>query len=268
MDSGKKGRSYLSWTDQMDKAMLDVFVDHYNKGDRAQNGWKPHVYTAAVKNVREKCEKQITKDHIISRNKTFDKYYQVVNKMLGQSGFGWDCDSNMISVDSEDVWNNYVKANKDAASYRYKVIKYWDMISVIYSRDRATGVGARTAGESGAEMAEENAINNKDIDDSSSTQNGEDRKRKRYRADDSVACMLGEKLDSFTTAFRADVSEAPPKPASPEDILAALNAIPGLGEDDLLEAYDILVSDDRKFKSLQALPEGLKKKWVLKQVKP
>jgi hypothetical protein len=50
MDSGKKGRSYLKWTDQMDKAMLDVFVDYYNKGDRAQNGWKPHVYTAAVKN--------------------------------------------------------------------------------------------------------------------------------------------------------------------------------------------------------------------------
>ena len=161
-----------------------------------------------------------------------------------------------------------MQANKDAASYRYKIIKYWDMISVIFSRDRGTGVGARTTGESGAEMAEENAINNKDIDDSSSTQNGEDRKRKRYRADDSVACMLGEKLDSFTAAFRADVSDSPQKPTSPKDILAVLNAIPGLGEDDLLEAYDILVSDDRKFKSLQALPEGLKKKWVLKQVKP
>ena len=76
MASQKTGRSYLTWTDQMDKAMLDVFVDHYNKGDRAQNGWKPHVYAAAVKNVRDKCEKQITKDHIISRNKTFDNIFK------------------------------------------------------------------------------------------------------------------------------------------------------------------------------------------------
>ena len=161
-----------------------------------------------------------------------------------------------------------MQANKEVTSYRYKTIKYWDMISVIYSRDCATAVGARTAAESGAEMAGENASNNKDNDDASSTQTGEDRKKKRYRSDDSVACMLGEKLDSFTAAFQADVSEPPPKPASPEEILAALNAVPGLEEDHLLAAYDILVSDDRKFRSLQALPEGLKRKWVLKQVQP
>ena len=83
-----------------------------------------------------------------------------------------------------------------------------------------------------------------------------------------VACMLGEKLDSFTAAFRADVSEPPQKQASPDELLAALNAVPGLEEDHLLAAYDILVSDDRKFKSLQALPEGLKRKWVMKQVQP
>ena len=65
------------------------------------------MYDVAVKNVRQKCEKE----HIISRSKTFDKHYLVVNKMLSQSGFGWDCDNNMISVDSEDVWKNYVKVN-------------------------------------------------------------------------------------------------------------------------------------------------------------
>ena len=161
-----------------------------------------------------------------------------------------------------------LQANKEVSSYRYKTINYWDMISVIYSRDRATGVGARTAAESGSEMAEENANQNRDNDDASSTQSGDDRKKKRYKLVDSVARMLGENLDSFTDAFRADVSESPPKPASPEDILVALNAIPELEEDHLLAAYDILVSDDRKFKSLQALPEGLKRKWVMKQVKP
>ena len=159
-----------------------------------------------------------------------------------------------------------MQANKEAASYRNKVIQYWDMISVIYSKDRATGAGARTAGESGAEMVEENPSSNKDNDDASSTQTGEERKKKRFRSDDSVAIMLGEKLDSFTEAFRADVSEPPPKQTSPEDILAALGSL-GLEEDDLLAAYDILVSDDPKFKSLQALPEGLKKKWIMKQLK-
>ncbi|KAG8084428.1 hypothetical protein GUJ93_ZPchr0010g9493 [Zizania palustris] len=57
MEKGKKsgsGRGYISWNDDMDKALLDTFVEYYNKGDRCQNGWKSHVYTAAIKNVREK----------------------------------------------------------------------------------------------------------------------------------------------------------------------------------------------------------------------
>jgi hypothetical protein len=84
----KKGRSYLKWSNQMDKAMLDVIVEHYNKGDRAQNGWKPHVYTAAIKNVRQKCESEVTKENVISMSKTFDKHYAIINKMLCQRGFG------------------------------------------------------------------------------------------------------------------------------------------------------------------------------------
>jgi hypothetical protein len=46
MEKGKKsgsGRGYISWNDDMDKALLDTFVEYYNKGDRCQNGWKSHV---------------------------------------------------------------------------------------------------------------------------------------------------------------------------------------------------------------------------------
>jgi hypothetical protein len=81
MEKGKKsgsGRGYISWNDDMDKALLDTFVEYYNKGDRCQNGWKSHVYTAAIKNVREKCNVEITKDNIMSRNKTFDKHHTII----------------------------------------------------------------------------------------------------------------------------------------------------------------------------------------------
>jgi hypothetical protein len=138
------------------------------------------------------------------------------------------------------------------------------MISTLYTRDRATGAGARTAAESAVEMAEENANNNKDA--SSSTHADEDRPKKRYRSDDSIATMLGDKLDNFTAVFKSDVSEPPPKPASPEEIWAALGDIPDLDDDDQLAIYDVLVADDRKFKSLVALPQRMKKRWVLKQI--
>ena len=51
----KFSRDYLTWTDEMDKVLLDVFVEHHNRGDQGQNGWKPHVYNAAIKAIRDKC---------------------------------------------------------------------------------------------------------------------------------------------------------------------------------------------------------------------
>ena len=112
MDVEKKGgRNYLTWMDEMDEAMLNVFVEHYNRGDHAQNGWKPHVYTAVVKNVRAKCNVDITKENVISRCKTIDRHYVNVSKMLSTSGFGWDWIHNKLMVDSEDVWSNYVKVS-------------------------------------------------------------------------------------------------------------------------------------------------------------
>ncbi|XBH60957.1 hypothetical protein VPH35_115476 [Triticum aestivum] len=172
-------------------------------------------------------------------------------------------------VDSEDLWSNYVKANKDAACYRHMVIKFWDSISLVFSKDHAMGTGAGTAAESSAEMAAEN-VNNVNIKSAatSSTQTSEEHKKKRYRSDDSIASMLGEKLDNFTSAYKADIAQVVPrdKPSSPEEILDALNAIAGLDDDYLLEAYDILIADDRKFKALMALPERMKKKWTLKQI--
>ena len=86
----KAKRVYLTWTDEMDAALLVVFVEHHNNGDHSQNGWKPHVYNAATKNVCDKCNVEITKESISSRCKTFDKHYEVISKILSHSGFGWD----------------------------------------------------------------------------------------------------------------------------------------------------------------------------------
>jgi len=106
----KKGhRTYLTWTEEMDSALLDILVEHHNNGDHAQNGWKPHVYSAAIRNVREKCNVDITKENITSRCKTFDKHYEVISKILAQSGFGWDWENHMLSIDSDDVWSKYVE---------------------------------------------------------------------------------------------------------------------------------------------------------------
>jgi hypothetical protein len=53
------------------------------------------VYNADVKNMREKCENEVTKENIISRRKTFDKHYVILKRLLCQRGFDWDSENNM-----------------------------------------------------------------------------------------------------------------------------------------------------------------------------
>ena len=107
--TGTGKRTYVTWDDEMDDALLEVLVEHHNKGDHAQNGWKPHVYMHAIRNVKDKCNKDITKDNISGRMRTLDHHYEVVSKILSQSGFGWDWTNNRLSMDSDDVWDKYVE---------------------------------------------------------------------------------------------------------------------------------------------------------------
>jgi hypothetical protein len=42
-------------------------------------------------------------------------------------------------------------------------VKFWDLLSLVYNKDQANGVGAKTAAESSKEMAKENDTGGKEI---------------------------------------------------------------------------------------------------------
>ncbi|GJN05062.1 hypothetical protein PR202_ga22661 [Eleusine coracana subsp. coracana] len=75
----KVSRCYVPWDKDMDKVLLDSFMYYDKKEDRCQNGWNSHVYTAAIKNVSEKCGVSIAKRNIESCSKIFDNHYNIIN---------------------------------------------------------------------------------------------------------------------------------------------------------------------------------------------
>ena len=263
----------------MDSALLAVLVEHHNNGDHAQNGWKPHVYNAAIKNVRDKCNVEITKDNITSRCKTFDKHYEIISKILSQSGFGWDWDNNKLSMDSDDVWNRYVEVstctfkplllsnknynnltefvvyvmqgNKAAICYKTKVVKNWDAICTIYSTDHANGQGARTGAEDAQDSPEQDGDASPDLPP------------KRQRTGDAILCMLGDMKTSFNDALKSTEPLPMPQVTPPAEILAALQMIPDLDRCDMLKSYGKLILNERLFQALMELPMDMRKEWLL-----
>ncbi|KQJ96520.1 hypothetical protein BRADI_3g24076v3 [Brachypodium distachyon] len=203
---GKKfSRNYVQWTPEMDRALLDVLVEHHNNGDHAQNGWKPHVYNNAIKAVREKCGVDVTKEKIVSRCKTFDKHYEI----LMDSGFGWDWENKVLLMDSEEVWDKYVEANEKAAIYQNKVIHNRHAIFIVYSKDKANGEGARTGNETEVDpTSQENDMSPGIVEPAPKSQ----------RASEALLCMVGEMKTSFNDALKTTepltISHGPPTTSS------------------------------------------------------
>ena len=123
-----------------------------------------------------------------------------------------------------------MQKNKEADGYRYKTVLYWDSISLVYGKDRATGEAARTASESSREMGRE------------------------------------ENCSKEPTSSAVPLKDEAPKGPTSKEILNTLNEVDGLDEDTLLELFDILTADARKYESLLTLPVVVRKKWLLKQL--
>ncbi|XP_012483926.2 uncharacterized protein At2g29880-like [Gossypium raimondii] len=59
------------------------------------------------------------------------------------SGFCWD-EHRQIVVAEDAVWNSYLNSHKEAGQFRHRSFPYYDQLTAIYARDRATGRDAQT----------------------------------------------------------------------------------------------------------------------------
>ncbi|KAG8363805.1 hypothetical protein BUALT_Bualt19G0060500 [Buddleja alternifolia] len=69
-------------------------------------------------------------------------YQMLLEQAMSRSGFGWNDATNMITVESEDAWNNFVKTDSNARNMRYKTWPLYKDWVEIFGKDSATGEGA------------------------------------------------------------------------------------------------------------------------------
>ncbi|KAL6616429.1 hypothetical protein ACP70R_038699 [Stipagrostis hirtigluma subsp. patula] len=56
----------------------------------------------------------------------------------------------------------WLKKHKQASTYRHKVVKFWDSISIVYCKDHAIGEAPRTASECSKEMTKGDSTTKED----------------------------------------------------------------------------------------------------------
>ncbi|KAL6622596.1 hypothetical protein ACP70R_032475 [Stipagrostis hirtigluma subsp. patula] len=141
-----------------------------------------------------------------------------------------------------------------------------DRAPQISSEGEAPGFGGRARWPCGSAAAA------KDDDDVGDCEWGGGSAAKKPRnsdvqeEDNTLLNMLREVKNSFQASLKSAEQQQVPKEASPEEIFDALKVIPKLARADLLRAYSMLTRNDRQFKSLMALPEGMRKDWLLMEI--
>ena len=140
-------------------------------------------------------------------------------------------------------------------------MKNWQAISTIYSKDHATGVGARTGGECAQDVS--SSVPQVVEDDEETPKLP---KKKKQRAADAIMSMVGELRMTFEEALNSTVPLPPPpapKVTPSSEILVELKKIPDLVGNDLLIAYGKVTANERTFESLMALPMEMRKEWLM-----
>ncbi|PPD79091.1 hypothetical protein GOBAR_DD23978 [Gossypium barbadense] len=150
------------WVPEEDAALVSCMVDLYNVGTfNADTGFKASYLNELEKNVREALPNAMLKarPNIESRIRLLKRDWSIVYDMLnGQnnSGFGWD-DHRQVIVAEDAVWDSYLKSHKETGQFKHCSFPYYDQLTAIYAKDRATGKDAQTA----ADVLEE--INAEDV---------------------------------------------------------------------------------------------------------
>ncbi|XP_040944928.1 uncharacterized protein [Gossypium hirsutum] len=131
------------WVPEEDVALVTCMVDLHNVGTfNVDTGFKAG-YLNELKKMLEKVLPNTmlkAKPNLESRIRTLKRDWSIVYDMLSgknTSDFGWDEHKQLVVA--EDV------SHKEAGQFKHHSFPYYDQLTVIYAKDRATGKDAQTA---------------------------------------------------------------------------------------------------------------------------
>ncbi|MFQ6642824.1 hypothetical protein Gotur_018258, partial [Gossypium turneri] len=133
------------WVPEEDAALVSCMVDLHNIGTfNADMGFKAGYLNELEKILEKSLPNAMlkAKPNIESRIRLLKRDWSIVYDILnGQnnSGFGWDEHRQLVVA--EDA------SHKEAGQFRHRSFPYYNQLTAIYARDRATGKDAQTAAD-------------------------------------------------------------------------------------------------------------------------
>lgn len=114
----KKSKAPCRWTKALKIIFIDTVKDKLSKGDtHTDSGFKKCEWTWIVNEFRIRSGTNYDKQQLQSEYNILKKEYGIMEKLKGNSGFGWD-NVDDIPTAPESTWIAYLEHHPGARKYR------------------------------------------------------------------------------------------------------------------------------------------------------
>uniref|UniRef100_A0A5B7B8U3 Myb/SANT-like domain-containing protein n=1 Tax=Davidia involucrata TaxID=16924 RepID=A0A5B7B8U3_DAVIN len=298
--TGTRSRTY--WQPPMDRYFIDLMLDQVQKGNQIDGLFRKQAWMEMIESFNARFGFKYDIDVLKNRYKTLRRQYNVIKNLLDLDGFVWDQTRQMVTAD-DCIWQDYIKAHTDARQYMTRPVPYYIDLCVICGelsgdgKDSVSGhnldqqdevpevKSSRSLKGSQSPAASVSCEDQDgDIQESSHVDfkfTVSDQKNKRHlenpsysahskkarSKEEGMASALREMATAVSSLADKKKDDETSNSISIENVIEAIQALPDMDEDLVLDACDLL-EDEKKAKTFLALDVKLRKKWLIRKLRP
>lgn len=106
--SNDRSRTY--WTPIMERYFIDLMLEQMHRGNRIGHTFNKQAWTDMLNVFNANFGSQYDKDVLKGRYTNMWKQFNDVKNLLGQNGFSWDENRQMVVAD-DYVWDAYIEVH-------------------------------------------------------------------------------------------------------------------------------------------------------------
>ncbi|OMO63921.1 hypothetical protein CCACVL1_22185 [Corchorus capsularis] len=293
-------RTRTNWHPPMDRFFIDLMLEQVQKGNQVDGVFRKQAWMEMIESFNAKFSFNYDMEILKNRYKTLRRQYNAIKNILQLDGFSWDGARQMVTAD-DSVWQEYIKGHTDARQFMTRPVPYYKDLCLICNdpdpddndcfslqclelQDNVQEVKNRAAKSSrspAASVSSEDEIgdvlepahmgsktggSNLRYKRQSENQINSAHSKKSRGEDDSMASALRE-MATAVSSLTEKKDDGNSNNISIENVITAVQALPEMDEDLILDACDFL-EDEIKAKTFLALDVKLRKKWLLRKLRP
>ncbi|GMI74017.1 hypothetical protein like AT4G02210 [Hibiscus trionum] len=295
------GRNRMYWQPPMDRFFIHLMVEQVHNGNKIDGVFCKQAWIEMIASFNAKFSSNYDIDILKNRYKTLRRQYNVIKNILQLDGFAWDDERQMVTAD-DSVWQDYIKGHKDARQFATRPVPYYKDLCFICNspypdesdcfalqcsepenvvREVKLQLETKCSQSPVASVSSEDETGDLlepaclDSNTAGSNRNYKCRlenksssvhSKKSRSEDDSMASALQE-MASAVSSLTKNKDDGNSSSFSIENVITAVQTLPDIDEDLILDACDLL-EDETKAKTFMALDVKLRKKWLLRKLRP